>query len=52
MKYFEVNARSIAQKTIKRKPPVKGKDVHLTLDMIDCRIIWRIFLKSRNLWEA
>ncbi len=31
--YFEVNARSIAQKTIKRKPPVKGKDVHLTLDM-------------------
>ena len=46
--YFEVNARSIAQKTIKRKPSVKGKDVHLTLDMRLQRYVENVF-KERNL---
>lgn len=31
--YFEVNARSVFQKIIKDKPSVKGKDIHLTIDM-------------------
>lgn len=46
--YFEVNARSIAQKAIKRKPSVKGKDVHLTLDMRLQRYVENVF-KERNL---
>ncbi len=46
--YFEVNARSIAQKTIKRKPSVKGKDVHLTLDMRLQSYMENVF-KEKNL---
>lgn len=46
--YFEVNARSVAQKTIKKKPSVKGKDVHLTLDMRLQRYMEDVF-KEKNL---
>lgn len=46
--YFEVNARSIMQKLIKRKESVKGKDIHLTIDMRLQKHIENIF-KERNL---
>lgn len=46
--YFEVNARSIMQKLIKRKESVKGKDIHLTIDMRLQKYIENIF-KERNL---
>ena len=46
--YFEVNARSIVQKVIKNKPSVKGKDVHLTIDMRLQRYVENVF-KERNL---
>lgn len=46
--YFEVNARSVVQKVIKNKPSVKGKDVHLTIDMRLQRYMEGIF-KERNL---
>lgn len=46
--YFEVNARSIMQKLIKRKESVKGKDIHLTIDMRLQKHIENIF-KKRNL---
>ena len=46
--YFEVNARSIVQKVIKNKPSVKGKDVHLTIDMRLQRYMENIF-KEREL---
>lgn len=46
--YFEVNARSIAQRTIKRKASVKGKDIHLTLDMRLQRYMENVF-KEKNL---
>lgn len=46
--YFEVNARSIAQKTIKTKPSEKGKDVHLTIDMRLQRYMENVF-KERKL---
>ncbi|MCF2625749.1 penicillin-binding protein 2 [Fusobacterium perfoetens] len=46
--YFEVNARSIVQKVIKNKPSVKGKDVHLTIDMRLQRYMENVF-KERKL---
>lgn len=46
--YFEVNARSIVQKVIKNKPSVKGKDVHLTIDMRLQRYVENVF-KERSL---
>lgn len=46
--YFEVNARSIVQKVIKNKPSVKGKDVHLTVDMRLQRYVENVF-KERSL---
>lgn len=46
--YFEVNARSVVQKVIKNKPSVKGKDVHLTIDMRLQRYVENVF-KERNL---
>lgn len=46
--YFEVNARSIVQKVIKNKPSVRGKDVHLTIDMRLQRYVENVF-KERNL---
>lgn len=46
--YFEVNARSIVQKVIKNKPSVKGKDIHLTIDMRLQRYVENVF-KERNL---
>ena len=46
--YFEVNARSIVQKVIKNKPSVKGKDVHLTVDMRLQRYMENVF-KERKL---
>lgn len=46
--YFEVNARSIAQKTIRSKPSVKGKDIHLTIDMRLQRYVENVF-KEKNL---
>lgn len=45
--YFEVNARSIVQKIIKKKNPVKGNDIHLTLDMRLERYMENIFKEEK-----
>lgn len=45
-KYFEVNARSIVQKMIKKKKSIRGKDIYLTLDMRLQRYMEEIFKKD------
>ena len=44
--YFEVNARSIVQKIIKKKKSIRGKDIYLSLDMRLEKFVENIFKRD------